>query len=166
MKRSALLSLPLVALLVALIGCPPKTTTTSQPAGTAPETSAAPTATPPVQCWADQAEKLAKLLDKVVALVEKNDKLAANDAAKDAYYVGYEDPDWHLEAASMTNLPEEPLDGKPRNVKIVREESFAEIRAAVKSGAPAAKVRELCDRLVAQVRADAKKLDDMKVKPK
>lgn len=168
--RRALRAVPVV-LLASLAACPAAdpTTRVPLPAPGGVASPASPSATSGAKgagSWVEQAETVAKMLDRVVELVEKNDKAAALTACSDAYFVGYENTERNLEVASMTHLPEEPLDGRPRNVKIVREDLFAQIKSAVKVGAPAAQVRVLVDELANKIREDAKTLDKAQVQPR
>jgi hypothetical protein len=169
-KRRALLAVIAVPGLAALglAGCPAP----DQPVGPPPgpgsvsNPASATSGTASAKTWADQAEVVARMLDAVVVEAEKGDKTRAVAACKDAYFVGYENVDRNLEVASMTNLPEEMLDGKPRNVKIVREDLFAQIQRAVNMGAPVVRVRALVDELANKIRDDAKTLDQAHVQPR
>jgi hypothetical protein len=115
--------------------------------------------------WATQAELVVKKLEELVAAVASGDKAGALKAHDSAYFECYENAEHNLEVASQRFLPEEELDKKMRNVAIVREDVFAQIKSAVKLGAPVANVRALVDELETKIRADAKKLDEMKVAP-
>ena len=160
MKRAAIATSTLAfALLLALVACPPPTTPPTTPTPT-------PAASPKVWTpgmWSGHAEKCIARLDEAAAKVEEGDRKTALDLAKDKAY--FEEYEGDLEIASKTNLPEEELDGRMRNVVQSREQSFAEIQAAIKKGAPAEKVRSLVGDLAAKIRADAKKLDEQKLPP-
>ena len=124
---------------------------------------------PPVNgapIWATQAEVVVKKLEELVASVTSGDKEGALKAHESAYFECYENTEHNLEVASQRFLPQEKLDEnstKLYNVAVCREEKFAEIKTAVKIGAPIEKVRGLVDELETKIRADAKKLDEMKV---
>ncbi len=153
----------LALLLVLLVaGCPgPSAPTPPAPPGTSVATASSNVAA----TWAGQADLVASRLGELTAAVEKGDKIAALAAHESAYFERYENPGRNIEVASQRNLPEEELDGKPRNVAIVREDLFAQVKSAIKAGAPAATVRALTDELSRKIREDAKKLDDMKLAP-
>lgn len=161
----ARLAVPSLAavLLLALPGCPDGKKPPPPPPG--PDVAAPSTASAVAETWAAQAELVAKKLDALVVSVEKGDKEAALALHESAYFECYENAARNLEVASQRFLPEEPLDGRPRNVAIVREDLFAQVKSAVKSGAPLSTVRALVDELEKKIRDDAKKLDDMKVAP-
>ena len=128
------------------------------PGGPSPPVNGAP-------IWATQAELVAKKLEELVTCVAKGDKEGALKAHESAYFECYESEKANLEVASMRYLPEEDLGGKMRNVKIVREDLFDQIKAAAKFGAPVEKVRPLVDELETKIRADARTLDEQKVAP-
>jgi hypothetical protein len=139
--------------LLALAGCPP--TTPAPPSAASPSPG-------PSGAWVAQAERCVARLDEVVAKAEAGDREGALAAHEKAYFEEY---DRNLEVASKTYLPEEPFEGKMRNVVIAREDAFAAIKGAVKSGAPAARVRTLVQALTEKLRADARKLDAQNAPP-
>lgn len=137
---------------------PTQTASATAPVGT--ERTSAPTA-PAAATWTAQAKLCVAKLEEIVAKAEAGDRAGALEAEDKAYHEEYEnsDPRRDLEVASRTNLPEEMFEGKMRNVVVAREDLFAQIRGAVKSGAPTAKVRSLVDELSAKILADASALD-------
>jgi hypothetical protein len=111
--------------------------------------------------WAEVAERVAVRLDETVKGVDAGDKKAALEAFDKAYFEEYEGEAHNLEVESRKNLEPELDDGKKQPVVFLREDSFAQIKAAVSHGAPSGKVRELVDTLLAKIRDDARKLDSM-----
>jgi hypothetical protein len=148
-------SLAMAAPLLALLGgCPDSTGPRT------PEIAPTASSTRTAASWGDTAEAVVVELEGVIAAVASNDKDAAIERYKQAYWVCY-DPD--LEPASRTNLPEEMLDKRLADVARVREDVFSEIQSAVKHGAPLSQVEPLVRGLEEKIRGDAKKLDAMKV---
>lgn len=164
-RRLALVAAVLAGIL-AIGGCPrgpaPSPVPSALPlpaASVAPPTSA--TGAAGRSAWRAQAERCIARLEEVVTRVEADDREGARAAEDKAYREEYENADdaRNLEVASGRFLPEEMFEGKMRNVVVAREDTFGQIRGAIKAGAPAAKVRSLVDELSAKIRADAAKLD-------
>lgn len=156
MNRRVLL-LPL--LMIAFAGCPD-----GKPRGDPVPPSPIVTATATVTSalpWVAVAELVAARLDEVTEAVARGDKKAALEAFDKAYFEEYEGEAHNLEVESRKNLDLELFEGKMTSVVIVRETGFSDIKAAIKSGAPSVKVRELADALLAKIRDDARKLDSM-----
>ena len=153
--------LPLLLLLL-LAGCPDGTPRGSPgPAPVATPTTAAVTT---AVTWASVVERVAARLGDVVKAVIAGNKPEALKAFDAAYFEEYEGEAHTHEVACRQLDPEVDEadvhgDGKKRPVVMLREEQWGQIKAAVKSGAPPEKVRELVDALVAKIREDARKLD-------
>jgi hypothetical protein len=155
-----------LALCLLAAGCPTETAPSrALPQGSAGAGAVASDAACTGPPWRRQADRVATLLDAIVRAVEERDKPAALAAHEQAYFSAYEDVAWNLEVASKRYLPAEQLDGRMRNVAIVREDAFAEIKGAVRSGVPVVRVRQLVNELKSRIARDAAALDELKAAP-
>jgi hypothetical protein len=144
MRRALVLALALAC------GCPPSPPTKG--GGVAPPTSATPTGGP--VRWAEVATDYERALEAAIALAA-TDRPAAVKAIDDAYFTIYEGQAKNLEVATRLNIGMKQVG--------LRENGYQELKQAVRLGAPDAAIQKRLRELVDGVRADAAKLDELKV---